>query len=642
MTSYYNEHSIHHRRHRIVLYILLFLAFEPSSTVALMVGRSGSGPCCSCKNKNSNSRVSYNMIRRGYDYDRNTRIQYIKSWEYISNNNNNFCKHNVRRLKATNVFTDEFNNSQDISPSLSSSSAPAETETNLISSSDTKSGIASYTKLIIFISTTIIIWLSEPLLSLVDTTVVGKFASTGLSSSTAGLVKTGVTQETLQLAALGPATMVCDNAFYLVYFLAIAVTNQLATSSGKNDSSAIQVKTTSHALAVASILGSLITLSIFSFGDAILKFIIGDGGAMVNGIDMTSNLISSAWNYTKIRGLLAPLTVMGMIAQAVCLATLDTRTPALAVVAASIINVVGDILLVAKYKMGLAGAAIATAAAGVGSSFILLAKTKRKVSDWKATTLQQTKDNKHSLPSFISLPDPKSFVSLVKLAGPIFFVLLGKIICYSSMTLRASDFEMMSLATHNIMLRVFFFFCTFGDGFSLASQSFLPQVLYGEVDKESSLSLEEKDKVHNELIIPTRENKLKAKKLLKRILTLASGMAITNALLTKTILQQGGRFFTNDGVILSLLCSPGRVFYMTAAVFLHPIIMALEGSILATRDLGFLVAAYGGTMAMLLSLLNFATSSFTGVWRALFCFQAIRCTLFGCRVYNKTRVKNKN
>jgi Na+-driven multidrug efflux pump len=535
----------------------------------------------------------------------------------------------ISKLHSSQVVADDFYDKNDIA---AESNVDAKSTHDSKTSSLEKDGIATYKKLIIFVSTTIVIWLSEPLLSLVDTTAVGKFAST-LSVGAAAATATGVSQETIQLAALGPATMVCDNAFYLVYFLAIAVTNQLASSSGNSNSESIQIKTTSHALGVASILGTIITLGIFTFGGGILKFIIGDGGAMVNGVDMTSSLISSAWNYAKIRGFLAPLTVMGMIAQAVCLATLDTKTPAIAVLVASIINVVGDVLLVAKFKMGLVGAALATAVAGMGSSFILLSKTKKKVDSWKLLAASSSSNSVQKLPFFISLPDPKSLVSLVKLAGPIFFVLLGKIICYSSMTLKASNFEMMSLATHNIMLRVFFFFCTFGDAFSLAAQSFLPQVLYGR-----SETADGKDEMINNNS-PTAEAKFKAKKLLKRILLLASCMAVTNSLLTKTILQQGGRFFTNDAAILSLLGSSGRVMYMMGAVFLHPIIMALEGSILATRDLGFLVSAYVGTMTTLMSLLHFATSSFTDVWRALFLFQVIRCSIFGFRVHKKTQIQ---
>ena len=42
--------------------------------------------------------------------------------------------------------------------------------------------IGSYKEIVVFAGTTIIIWLSKPLLSLVDTTIVGKFSSIGSST----------------------------------------------------------------------------------------------------------------------------------------------------------------------------------------------------------------------------------------------------------------------------------------------------------------------------------------------------------------------------------------------------------------------------------------------------------------------------
>ena len=494
------------------------------------------------------------------------------------------------------------------------------------SESSSLSKVAPFRELILFISTTIIIWLSEPLLSLVDTTIVGKFASNSNLASAASMVK-GVAPETLQLAALGPATMLCDNALYLTYFLTMATTNQLATASAKSDDS-LQIKTTSHALGVASIMGLVISIVIFAYGDSLLKLIIGSGGAMVDGMDLAKPIIALSWDYSKIRGVIAPLTIMGMIAQSVSLATLDMRTPALAVLAASIINVFGDVVLVAKVGMGLRGAAIATAAAGAASSLILIMESRKKVLRWR-TSLPEDKT------PFISLPDLTSFISLVKLAGPIFFVILGKLVCYSAMTLRASDFGMRSLATHNIMLRIFFFFCTFGDSFSLAAQSFLPKVLYSGGDNDSANGNENEKKAASK----PKENTALAKSLLKRIFLMASIMAVTNSGLAKYIMENGGAIFTNDGAILSLLSDPSRVFYMMGSVLLHPLIMTMEGSILATRDLGFLVGAYGFTMTIMLSLLKFSTSSFTQVWRALFSFQAIRSVVFGARVFAKTRTR---
>jgi Na+-driven multidrug efflux pump len=494
-----------------------------------------------------------------------------------------------------------------------------------------RSKIASYKELLVFISTTIIIMLSEPLLSLVDTTIVGKFAST--TSRSTGAMR-NIAPETLHLAALGPATMLCDNAFYLTYFLAIATTNQLAKATAKEDYD-LQVKTTSESLGVASIFGVIITITIFGFGDSILKYIIGNGGAIVSGFDMTSSIISLSWDYTKIRGIIAPISIMGMIAQSVCLSTLDTKTPALAVLVATIVNVIGDVILVAKYNMGLRGAALATSAAGFVSSFLLIHESRKKVERWRSmryhSNIKEASSKKRIPQYFVKLPNIKSFISLAKLAGPIFFVIIGKLICYSAMTLKASDFGMLSLAAHNVMIRLFFFFCVFGDSFSLAAQSFLPAALYS--GDEITIQENESD--------VSNDHKRMTKSLLKRIFAIAGTMSLVNSALSRMILMQGGSFFTNDKRILALLSVPNRVLYMMGSVLLHPIIMALEGSILATRDLKFLVGAYTLTMSVMLSLLEFGTSSFTGVWRALFSFQLIRCIIFGLRVFNKTRETNK-
>lgn len=373
----------------------------------------------------------------------------------------------------------------------------------------------------------------------------------------------------------------------------------------------------------------------------ILKYIIGNGGAIVNGFDMTPNVLSLSWDYTKIRGIIAPITIMGMIAQSVCLSTLDTKTPALAVLLATIVNVIGDIILVAKYNLGLRGAALSTSLAGFVSSFLLIHESRKKVRRWRRMRYQSNtkepigQDNNMRQP-FVSIPNVKGFVSLAKLAGPIFFVIIGKLICYSAMTLKASNFGMLSLAAHNIMIRVFFFFCVFGDSFSLAAQSFLPAALYGG-DTQTSEADESGISNHH---------KRMTKSLLKRIFAIAGTMSLVNSALARAILMRGGSFFTNDMEILSLLSVPNRVLYMMGSVLLHPIIisvllhpiiMALEGSILATRDLRFLVGAYSLTMSLMLSLLEFGTPSFTGVWRALFSFQLIRCIIFGLRMIYKTR-----
>ena len=87
------------------------------------------------------------------------------------------------------------------------------------------STIPSYKAILVFVFTTVLIWLTEPLLSLVDTTVVGRppkyprRTSLGLHS---------IPLHTVELASLGPATLLCDTLVYLTYFLAIATTNSVS------------------------------------------------------------------------------------------------------------------------------------------------------------------------------------------------------------------------------------------------------------------------------------------------------------------------------------------------------------------------------------------------------------------------------
>lgn len=72
------------------------------------------------------------------------------------------------------------------------------------------------------------LWISGPLLSLVDTSFVGLSAKSGIGA--------GFASSASQLAALGPATTFIDGSLYLFAFLNVATTNLYASalaSSGK-------------------------------------------------------------------------------------------------------------------------------------------------------------------------------------------------------------------------------------------------------------------------------------------------------------------------------------------------------------------------------------------------------------------------
>ena len=333
--------------------------------------------------------------------------------------------------------------------------------------------------------------------------------------------------------------------------------------------------------------------------------------------------------------------------------TLDIATPAIAVAAASIVNIVGDFALSPRY--GIQGAAVATALATVTSCSILVRKVRKTTSQWKlkeeeleqtttTTTSEVTptassgvnssyskdtekesnknqskiknSDNNNgngngngNIP-FCSIPDKASMIDLFKLAGPIFFVMMSKVACYNVMTIRATNFGIVLLASHNIMMRIFFFFASFGDSLSQAAQSFYPQV----------------------------DKNLRGK-LLKRLFFIASVLGVFNNQMSTLILRKFGRFLAKDSNIIQAMAQHAP--WVGYAVLLHPFILLLEGTVLAKRDLIFMIGTYALT-----NLLHFSfvfspvSSTFLGLWRALFGFQLIRLVQFSLRVWQKSRTSN--
>jgi hypothetical protein len=229
--------------------------------------------------------------------------------------------------------------------------------------------VPSYKTLLLFCSTTILIWLSEPLLSLVDTTVVGQC---------------GGPAAVLQLAAMGPATTLVDAMMYTTYFLALATTNLTARALAVGDYRTL-LKTTSHILGVAAVLGCIVTAVLFTAGPSMLARMAGGSATAAS----SPQLVHYAVRYCQIRGLAAVCSVWQMVGQSFCLTVQDTRTPALAVAVASVTNIVGDLLL--RWQ-GMQGAAAATAVAVSASAAILLSQVWRQVKEWRVLLAEQEEE----------------------------------------------------------------------------------------------------------------------------------------------------------------------------------------------------------------------------------------------------------
>jgi Na+-driven multidrug efflux pump len=281
---------------------------------------------------------------------------------------------------------------------------------------------------------------------------------------------------TNQLAALGPATMICDSSIYFLYFLPIATTNRLATAMAQKQSQESIRHIISQNLSVAALFGLAISLSLALFGKRLLQWIILRDVAN-SSITTLMDVLTHAHSYILIRSIGATASVMGMVAQAICLASLDLRTPALAVISASVSNLLGDYFLTRKF--GSNGAAAATALATITSATVLLSANRKRLQRSNNSSSTDVPATKKDTSAFLTLPDKKSFLQLFQLAGPIFLLMLGKIICYNAMTLRANGLGVVSMAAHSILLRLFFFFGVFADGLNQAAQTFFPAILYG-------------------------------------------------------------------------------------------------------------------------------------------------------------------
>jgi Na+-driven multidrug efflux pump len=324
------------------------------------------------------------------------------------------------------------------------------------------------------------IWLLQPILSLIDTSVIGMSASSATS--------------VLQLAALGPGIAWIDSSAYLCQFMGMATTNLYAIAISEGDVKK-QQKVLSHATIISTGLGLFLFAIQYTFAKPLVTVLAGSA----------SELIPYALAYSRIRSFASIIAVPTIVGQAAFLASKDSVTPLKAVLVGSIINIVGDLLLVCVLNKGIVGAAWATTASQIGSALYLLAASVRIASkstrvssaapslevldradvtvaagtiaaDDVKTSINEPKiEKKQDILSLVQFPGFKDVQQYISFCGPLFFVLLMKAFSWSYTTYACSPFGSVSLAAHQIALNIFCIFAIFGDAVSQISQTYLPQ-----------------------------------------------------------------------------------------------------------------------------------------------------------------------
>ncbi|XP_074275439.1 protein DETOXIFICATION 46, chloroplastic-like [Silene latifolia] len=404
------------------------------------------------------------------------------------------------------------------------------------------------------------LWICGPLMSLIDTAVIGQGSS-------------------IELAALGPGTVLCDYMSYVFMFLSIATSNMVATSLARQDEKQVQ-----HQISVLLFVG-------LSCGVMMLVFTKLFGASALAAFTGAKNahLVPAGNTYIQIRALAWPAILVGWIAQSASLGMKDSMGPLKALVVASVVNGVGDVVLCMFLGYGIAGAAWATAASQVIAAYTMI------------DALNKKGYNGFSL----SVPSLSELHEIITIAGPVFITIVSKVAFYTLIVYFATSMGTHTIAAHQVLSQIFSMCSVWGEPLSQTSQSFMPELLYG---------------VNRSLV--------KARDLLKSLLIIGASVGLVLGVIATSIPWLAPKVFTPDLVVIAEMHKVWIPFFLALCV--TPSIHCCEGTLLAGRDLKFISVSMTSCFALgalVLLLMRSQGVGLVGCWSALVGFQWARFLL---------------
>lgn len=237
-------------------------------------------------------------------------------------------------------------------------------------------------------------------MSLIDTAVVGSSSS-------------------MELAALGPGTVMCDQLGYIFMFLSIATSNLIASSLANKDRTSAE-KHLSRLLLVAMTCGIGMFFFIQLCGTSMLKAFVGVKNYA---------LVPAARSYVGIRGYAWPAVLVGMVAQSASLGMQDSWGPLKVLAITSLIKVFGDIFLCKFLGCGIVGAAWATTISQSIAALLMLRSLHRKGYN----------------PFAIIIPSIGELMKIIQIAGPVLLTMMSKMAFYTFITYLATSLERLLL-----------------------------------------------------------------------------------------------------------------------------------------------------------------------------------------------------
>lgn len=516
----------------------------------------------------------------------------ITSFKYSIRSKSNIISIRNHDHDRRNLYQDRLLSTKKSPTSLSLSTSSS---TSLISS-PSEPALPTTMELLGFGLPTLGIWLLQPILSLIDTAVVGMFASSSVIT---------------QLAAIGPGIAWIDSSSYLCQFIGIATTNLYAISLSEGDNEKSR-KILSHAFFISLIVGALLNILQYAFAPQMVTILSGPNA---------KECINYALSYARIRSFAAIFAVPSIVAQSAFLASKDAITPLKAVVVGALANLIGDLYFVRGLGMGLQGAAIATTMSQIFGALYLLGEVFYRVASNKYEGREETFISK--LKKYISIPSVNDATRFLAFCGPISFILFAKSFLWSFTTYAISTAGTASLAAHQITINIFLFFVIFGDVTSQMSQTFLPAYFMTE---NSSLSKAEA-----------------GSKAAMKIAKLGVVLGSINSIIGFLLQYMGNFIFTSSKpIVAEMLKVP---FLLGACILPHAAMTSFEGVVLALRDTKFHVLSYlitGIGFLLFQSYVRFKAGGIFSVWIGFLIFQWTRLIIFSFRSQHLIALKIKD
>ncbi|XP_021627750.1 protein DETOXIFICATION 46, chloroplastic isoform X2 [Manihot esculenta] len=372
------------------------------------------------------------------------------------------------------------------------------------------------------------LWLCGPLMSLIDTAVIGQGSS-------------------IELAALGPGTVVCDYMSYVFMFLSVATSNLVATSLARRDKNEVQHQI-SILLFVGLACGVLMFLFTRFFGSWALTAFTGPKNV---------HIVPAANTYVQIRGYAWPAVIVGWVAQSASLGMKDSWGPLKALAVSSIFNFVGDVVLCSFLGYGIAGAAWATMVSQVVAAYMMIEALNKKGYNAFA----------------FSVPTLDEILTIVRLAAPVFVTMMSKVVFYSLLIYFATSMGTYSVAAHQVMLQTYSMCTVWGEPLSQTAQSFMPELIYG-----FNRSLE------------------KARMLQKSLVIIGATLGLVLGVIGTSVPWLCPNLFTPDENVIREMHKVLLPYFMALAI--TPSTHSLEGTLMAGRDLKFLSLSMTGCLCV--------------------------------------------